>query len=566
MERSRFAPLLVACLIAAACTPAVEVIHTVPPEVSIMPAKVVAVIGRSGAKPPNDVEDDFLNLFLRTLRSRGAWDVLDERAKARTTDLETYRAQTKADVIARVHQPVDNCTVGRDWMSWDEDSGDTYSYGVDCPASLDLIDVRTGKTIASVDSDGTGEGSDGDSAWWDAMRDSAVQLVNGFTPRQDNEQIVLDDKAPLAREGIARVKKGDLAGARALWEAAVPTLPPSASLLYNLGVVCEALRDFDAARKYYDLAGAEDALADLETRIKDADEARKTQAMLDAEVVAAAAEKKATIARAAQKEIDDAIERGTRMGEEVFSTPSGLKYLLMPAGTFMMGCTEGDDGCWDFEKPAHLVTLTKPFYMALTPTTNAQYQTCVEAGMCRGEADMSKPVNPVVDMSLNDARELCEWAGARLPTEAEWEWAARGGVQDWRFPWGNDDTGFDHANFADACGQQVQYTGVDEDKSRFTLHLVDPPGGTTPVGSFGRNGFGLFDMSGNVAEWTSSRMGDYTDAAVTDPTGPETGREYVLRGGSWVSTSWGGRVSMRHESMPTITGGAMGFRCARDAG
>src|SRR3954469_21301051 len=73
MERSRFAPLLVACLIAAACTPAVEVIHTVPPEVSIMPAKVVAVIGRSGAKPPNDVEDDFLNLFLRTLRSRGAW-------------------------------------------------------------------------------------------------------------------------------------------------------------------------------------------------------------------------------------------------------------------------------------------------------------------------------------------------------------------------------------------------------------------------------------------------------------------------------------------------------------
>src|SRR4051794_41980200 len=105
MERSRFAPLLVACLIAAACTPAVEVIHTVPPEVSIMPAKVVAVVGRSGAEPPNDVEDDFLNLFLRTLRSRGAGGVLDERAKARATGLENHRAPTKTGGMARGHQP-----------------------------------------------------------------------------------------------------------------------------------------------------------------------------------------------------------------------------------------------------------------------------------------------------------------------------------------------------------------------------------------------------------------------------------------------------------------------------
>lgn len=560
--------MLLACLLAGACTPGVQVIHTVPPwEVSILPAKVVAVIGRSGEKPPNKVEDDFLDLFLGTLRSRNAWEVLDERKQARATDLQTYRGQTKADVIARVHQPKDNCMVDETFVSADIVDGETYytySYDADCSVSVELIDAHTGKVLGTVDTNGTSQKDDRDSAWWEAMRDAATRLVNGFTPRQRNETIVFDDKAPLAGEGIKKANKGDLAGARALWEAAIPTLPPSAPLFYNLGVVCEAQNDYDAARRYYDLAGDHDALANLETRIKDWADSKKPQAQLDAEAAEAIAEKKEAIEHAKQKEIDDVRDRGKRMGDAVLSTPSGLKFLLMPAGTFMMGCTDGDEVCWDFEKPAHQVTLTKPYYMAVTPATNAQYQTCVDAGGCHGRADMTKPVDPVVNMTLNDARELCEWAGARLPTEAEWEWAARGGVNDWRFPWGNDSGGFDHANFAVSPGQRYEYTGFDEQKSRVELGLEYPRGGTVPVGSYERNGFGLFDMAGNVTEWTSDRMGDYPDAALTDPTGPATGDQYVMRGGSWVSTSGGGRVSMRHAALPTLTGTALGVRCARD--
>src|SRR5204863_8351909 len=137
--------------------------------------------------------------------------------------------------------------------------------------------------------------------------------------------------------------------------------------------------------------------------------------------------------------------RAAETGKTALNTPEGLSFLLLPAGTFTMGCTDGDAACADDEKPPHQATIAKPFYLAFTPTTNFQYQKCVDAGACHGQADMAKRLNPVVNVSWDDAREFCTWAGGRLPTETEWEYAARGGTEGWRFPWGNDSGGSGNA-------------------------------------------------------------------------------------------------------------------------
>lgn len=234
--------------------------------------------------------------------------------------------------------------------------------------------------------------------------------------------------------------------------------------------------------------------------------------------------------------------RAGEIGKTAINTPQGLSFVLIPAGTFTMGCTRGDDQCEDNEKPPRDVTIEKPFYLAFTPTTNFQYQKCVDAGACHATADMTRRLEPVVKVSWDDAREYCAWAGGRLPTEAEWEYAARGGVDGWRFPWGNE-AGRDNANFADNGGRRVEYIGIQAspDVARF-LGLTFPYGGSSPVATFEKNGFALYDMAGNVAQWTAGR---------------------VLRGGSWGGTGGAGRVSARYLLAPETRLDTIGFRCAR---
>ena len=224
-----------------------------------------------------------------------------------------------------------------------------------------------------------------------------------------------------------------------------------------------------------------------------------------------------------------------------------ITWIRIPAGTFFMGCTPGDGECEKDEKPRHVVTLTKPYDLAETETTNAQYEKCAREGPCRGEVDRSKPDHPVVNVSWEDAAGFCRWAGGRLPTEAEWERAARGGEDGKKYPWGNS-ISHDDANYTGTGGRDAWEK-------------------TSPVKSFAANGFGLFDMAGNVWEWVGDwyHKDYYSRSPPTDPVGPATGQGRVLRGGSCFYNPRLLRVSLRLGYSPDYRLDFLGFRCARDA-
>lgn len=380
------------------------------------------------------------------------------------------------------------------------------------------------------------------------MNDAADQIIGGFAPQMFPELVALDQDAPLVHEGMEKFYSRDYAGARSLWENDLANAPNSAPLLYNLGALCEALHDSEAARGYYARAIAiapqmqryRDALAQLDLRRTDAEEAAKDPAVEDARKSVAAKEQ--TAQRAA-----------------MVVNLSGIPYLPIYAGTFTMGCTKGDIDCDENEKPAHAVTISKPFYLAKTPATNAQYQQCVDAGACHDRADANKALHPVVNVDWNEARDFCAWAGGRLPTEAEWEYAARGGIGGWRFPWGNS-AGKGNANLADNGGRNVEALGIEQTAAAISYPFL----GTTPVGTFNPNAFGLDDMTGNVSQWTADWKGYYDPGAVTDPSGPAAGEQHVLRGGSWVDTGAGARISIRYSAVPGFAQNTVGVRCAID--
>jgi len=168
--------------------------------------------------------------------------------------------------------------------------------------------------------------------------------------------------------------------------------------------------------------------------------------------------------------------------------------------------------------------------------------------------------HPVVQVSWHDAQSFCAWAGLRLPTEAEWEYAARGGLSQQRFPWGNQLTpnGEHRMNVF-----QGRFPDRDTGKDGYT--------GTAPVDAFPPNEFGLHNMTGNVWEWTADRWSVtwHRTASPVDPQGPPDGDERVLRGGSYLchaSYCWRYRTSARMGSTPDSPTGNVGFRCARTAG
>ena len=218
------------------------------------------------------------------------------------------------------------------------------------------------------------------------------------------------------------------------------------------------------------------------------------------------------------------------------------RQVLIPAGSFMMG----KDGESD-HAPAHIVELDA-FYLDATEVTNAQYAAfCAETetdppffwGMQAFHCGPDYPDHPVVGVSWYDARNYAEWLGRRLPTEAEWEYAARGGLVG---------RNYSHGDTLNA----VQYA---------------PTGnGTSPVGGYPPNGFGLHDMTGNVVEWVSDWYDrDYYAAApIFDPPGPGAGKFKVIRGGGWKTGPACARVYHRTALQSNWVDFNVGFRCARN--
>ena len=218
----------------------------------------------------------------------------------------------------------------------------------------------------------------------------------------------------------------------------------------------------------------------------------------------------------------------------IIVAPAGM--VLIPAGEFQMG--DSLDGM-NNALPVHTVYLDA-FYMDIYEVTTAQYQKFMEATGYRFwymEDIYDAPEKPVVGVSWFDAVAYAGWAGKRLPTEAEWEKAARGGLSGKRYPWG-DEISHDDASGAD---------------------------GTSPVGSFAPNGYGLYDMAGNVWEWCADWYDAdyYSSSPKRNPAGPSSGKRRVLRGGSEGLTPLPDllRVAGRLSGNPTMGIGDLGFRC-----
>jgi formylglycine-generating enzyme required for sulfatase activity len=219
----------------------------------------------------------------------------------------------------------------------------------------------------------------------------------------------------------------------------------------------------------------------------------------------------------------------------------GLKYVWIPPGTFMMGCSPGDNGCRDNEKPAHQVTIARGFWMGQTPVTVGAYKKFAGAtGRQRlGAPDFNtgwaNENMPMVMVTWDDAQAYCAWMGGRLLREAEWEYAARGGSTEARY--GN----------LDEIAWDAQNSG----------------GQTHDVAQKRPNGFGLYDILGNVWEWVNDwdDQSYYQNSPSQDPTGPASGQYRVLRGGSWSNLPSYLRVSRRFARKPSVRTVYNGFRC-----
>jgi formylglycine-generating enzyme required for sulfatase activity len=223
----------------------------------------------------------------------------------------------------------------------------------------------------------------------------------------------------------------------------------------------------------------------------------------------------------------------------------GLRYVYIPPGRFMMGCSPGDGQCFDRERPAHEVTINKGFWLGQTQVTVGAYKRYT---VSKGRRMPSAPPfnsgwanenMPMVNVSWVDAQAYCKWAGGRLPTEAEWEYAARAG------------------------STEARYGPIDE-ISWYSRNSGDR---THEVGRKRANAWGLFDMLGNVWEWVSDWYDEnyYRDGPSTDPRGPEAGRYRLLRGATWCSLAFVARFSYRNWFGPGLRSAFVGFRCARDA-
>jgi len=238
--------------------------------------------------------------------------------------------------------------------------------------------------------------------------------------------------------------------------------------------------------------------------------------------------------------------------------------VFIPAGSFVMG--NSSESALPDQRPAHQVYLDA-YYIDKYEVTNQEYEAFIMAGgyqkrkfwldegwqfiqrnKIQNHLGLNKdlynaPDQPVIGVSWYEADAYCRWAGKRLPTEAEWEKAARG-AEGFLYPWGNEMI-FENIAYNIANGKR-----------------------TVPVGSFLNNAspYGVMDMAGNVWEWCADWYDEtsYSKSPSKNPKGPEKGSDRVLRGGSWVSTRMQLQSTYRYHHLPVHRGFTTGFRCVKD--
>ena len=232
----------------------------------------------------------------------------------------------------------------------------------------------------------------------------------------------------------------------------------------------------------------------------------------------------------------------------------GMTMVYVPEGSFLMGREAG----FSHEKPVHEVNVDA-IWIDGTEVINKQYALCVNDGSCEpseyaDDPDYNGDNHPVVGVSWFDAEAYCAWADARLPTEAEWEYAARG-PEGLVYPWGD---GFDGEK-ANSCDVNCRSNGRDE-------RIDDHYKFTAPAGNFpaGESWAGALDMSGNVREWVMDWYDEsyYTNSSELNPQGPDSGEKKVLRGGAWNKSVADLRGGTRDFANPDDQVDNAGFRCA----
>jgi len=246
----------------------------------------------------------------------------------------------------------------------------------------------------------------------------------------------------------------------------------------------------------------------------------------------------------------------TGLAWRVRDTATQIEFVLIPPGTFNMGCSASQQyGCFSFENPVHQVTLTNAFYLGRYEVTQAQWQARMGSNPSYFQSASTQvpiaqvPQRPVEQVSWNTIQGFLSQTGMRLPTEAEWEYAYRAGTT----------TAFH--------GYTGQLSGTNADSLLGNIAWFNQQGGyqTRVVGGKLGNGFGLHDMSGNVWEWVNDWWSSnyYSTSPSVNPQGPSSGSSRVLRGGGWGSNSNNCRASVRINHFPDDSGYGIGFRVAR---
>jgi formylglycine-generating enzyme required for sulfatase activity len=236
------------------------------------------------------------------------------------------------------------------------------------------------------------------------------------------------------------------------------------------------------------------------------------------------------------------------VGSIQISPKDGMQMVYIPEGKFLMGSEQRK-------------TYLNAYWIDRTEVTNAMFAQCVLAGVCNSPKSKDYGVSlygnyPVIWVSWYQAETYCQWARRRLPTEAEWEKAARG-VDGRIYPWGNDPIVGNQLNFCDKnCKYEWRRSSIDDGYSELA-----------PVGSYpaGASPYGALDMGGNVLEWVADWFQKIipSNAPIRNPLGPPSGTKRALRGGSFNNTEFFVRVFARSGNEPNLTYGNVGFRCAK---